>query len=493
MKKELLAYAAIASLVIMGAGCCNASCDKDDPSLIEKKVMEGVREIKQAQEKLKVKSSLKNYEKYVEKINGTNVWASALQKALDENEIVVIPSCEEKYYIEKTVVIPSNRRIEAHGATVRLIDGMNNVMFTTKNAMDGTLKPIPQNTRGENVAIIGGRWEDNSTRRRGYGRSGMFNNLPRKTGNYYGVSTLFYLGNTDKVTVRDVTFYHTGGFSIQSGDSDATWFENIYFDRCFADGLHLNGNMTRIYVKNVRGNVGDDLVALNAYDWINSSINFGPQKYILCEDLELIKTPGASYYPAIRIQPAIFRYADMSEVDCAISDLIFRRVKGIVTYKMYLQTPRYKIGGTREWSKVGSGGNLHFEDLTIESVEPIDKFENYMKGDPLRGHFAPFEFGANLSSVYFKNINLTFDVKRFPTSHIAVVGPKSSIAVNKKDNITYEIFDPWVSCKVGKVVLENIKINGEAPKELVHAVEFNDINKDGNSTGKGVIKEIVYR
>ena len=60
MKKELLAYATIASLVIMGAGCCNASCDKDDPSLIEKKVMEGVLEIKQAQEKLKVKSSLKN-------------------------------------------------------------------------------------------------------------------------------------------------------------------------------------------------------------------------------------------------------------------------------------------------------------------------------------------------------------------------------------------------------------------------------------------------
>jgi hypothetical protein len=455
--------------------------------------MEGVAEIKVAQEKLKDKVSLADYEKYTEKINGTNVWGSALQKALDEHEIVVIPSRKDKYYIEKTVVIPSNRRIEAHGATIRLIDGMKNILFTTKNAIDGTLMPIARNTRGENVAILGGRWEDNCIRRLGYGRTGMFNNLPRKKGNFYGVSTLFYLGNTDKVTVRDATFHHTGGFSIQSGDSDAVWFENIYFDKCFADGLHLNGNMSRVYAKNIRGNVGDDLVALNAYDWINSSINFGPQKYILCEDLELIKTPGASYYPAIRIQPAIFRFEDSSEVDCAISDLIFRRVKGIVTYKMYLQTPRYKIGGTREWAKVGSGGNLHFEDLTIESVEPIDKFPNYMNGDPLRGHFGVFEFGANLSSVYFKNVNLTFDMKRFPTSHLAVVGPKSYRYTDNKTGEAIEIFDPWVSCNVEKVVLENITVNGEAPKELVHATEFNDINKDGNSTGKGVIKEIVYK
>ena len=87
----------------------------------------------------------------------------------------------------------------------------------------------------------------------------------------------------------------------------------------------------------------DDLVALNAYDWLNSSVNFGPQRYILCEDLELVRLPGVSAYPAIRIQPAKYRYADGSIVDCAISDVIFRRVKGITTYKMYLQTPRYTI------------------------------------------------------------------------------------------------------------------------------------------------------
>ena len=491
MKRTIMASSVVAAIVTVLAGCCNACRDKDDPAIIEEKVMEGVKEIKEAQAKLSRKAKLSDYAKYAGNVNGTNVWAAALQKAIDENEIVVIPARAEKYYLDKTVSIPSNRRIEAYGATVRLIDGMNTVMFASKTALDGTLKPIARDTRGENIAILGGRWEDNSVKRRGYGGSGKFNTLPRKIGNYYGVSTLFYLGNADKVTVRDATFHHTGGFAVQSGDCDAAWFENIYFDRCFADGLHLNGNMSRVYVKGVRGNVGDDLVALNAYDWLNSSINFGPQKYVLCEDLELVKTPGARYYPAIRILPAIFRFADGSEIDCAISDVIFRRVKGIVAYKMYLQTPRYEIGGNREWAKVGSGGNLHFEDLTIENVTPIDGFHSYMTGDPLRGHFGVFEFGANLSTVYFKNVNLTFDMKKFPTAHLAVVGPKSIVTHSKGKS--YEIFDPWVNCTVGKVVLENITVNGEGPEELVHATEFKDVNKDGQSTGKGVIVELANK
>ena len=49
------------------------------------------------------------------------VWTAALQKALREHEIVVIPQSEEIYWLDSTVVIPSNRRIEAVGATVRLV------------------------------------------------------------------------------------------------------------------------------------------------------------------------------------------------------------------------------------------------------------------------------------------------------------------------------------------------------------------------------------
>ena len=48
-----------------------------------------------------------------------------------------------------------------------------------------------------------------------------------------------------------------------------------------------------------------------------------------------------------------------------------------------------------------------------------------------------------------------------------------------------------MNCRVGRVVLENVRTRGVPPKELVHASSFNDINKDGRSTGRGVIEKIV--
>ena len=459
---------------------------------IEREVAAACREIDEGQATLSDRCSLADYRALVRAVNGTNMWTAALQKALDEHEIVTIPASDEKYFFDGTVVVPSRRRIEAKGATIRLADGMRTVLLRNASAQDGTLAPIPASAkRDTDIAIVGGRWEDCCTRRAGYGRTGMFNLLPRRKGNYFGVSTLFFFNNVNRLSVTGATFHHTGGFAVQAGDGDAVAFRDISFDRCFADGLHLNGNLTRVLARNVRGQVGDDLVALNAYDWLNSSVNFGPQRYILCEDLELVRLPGVSAYPAIRIQPAKYRYADGSIVDCAISDVIFRRVKGITTYKMYLQTPRYTIGSTPEWAEVGSGGNLFFSDLEIDLDAPIDKIGQYATQEAPRGHFAAFEFGANLSLVHFKNIDITFHADRWPLTHLVQVGPKSCFYPGKDGKPGTEIFDPYVSCRVERVVLENVRVHGTPPAELVYSAAFDDINKDGRSTGRGVIEKIV--
>ena len=457
---------------------------------IEREVEAACREIDEGQATLSDRCSLADYRALVRAVNGTNMWTAALQKALDEHEIVTIPASPEKYFFDGTVVVPSRRRIEATGATIRLADGVRTVLLRNASAQDGTLAPIPAGTRDGNIAIVGGRWEDCCTRRAGYGRTGMFNLLPRKKGNFYGVSTLMFFNNCDHVSVVGATFHHTGGFAVQAGDGDAYRFENITFDRCFADGLHLNGNLTRVLARNVRGQVGDDLVALNAYDWLNSSVDFGPQRYILCEDLELVRLPGVPAYPAIRIQPAKYKYADGSVVDCAISDVIFRRVRGVTTYKMYLQTPRYTIGSTPEWAEVGSGGNLFFSDLEIDLDAPIDMIGQYATQEAPRGHFAAFEFGANLSLVHFRNIDITFHADKWPLTHLVQVGPKSCFYPGKDGKPGTEIFDPYVNCREGRVVLENVRTRGVPPKELVHASSFNDINKDGRSTGRGVIEKI---
>ncbi len=453
---------------------------------IEAAVAKSDAAIVAAQVKLKDACSLADYAKLVQVVNGTNVWTKALQTALREHEIVTIPVSPHVYYIDGSVVVPSNRRIEAHGATIALLPGTRVLMLRNENAPDGTLKPVPADKRDRNIAIVGGRWEDWTRKRMGYGATGCYNMSERRHGNHFGVSTFFYFGNCNEVTVRDLTFAHTSAFSVQSGDGARHLYENIRFDTCYADGLHLNGNLTDVHVKDVRGHVGDDLVALNAYDWLNSSVNFGPQKNVLCEDLELI----GGGYPAIRIQPAKYKYADGSIVDCAVSDVIFRRVKGIMVFKMYLQTPAYAIGNKPEWSAVGSGGNLFFEDIEIDLRRPIDFFGGYVEADPVRGHFGAFEFGANLSSVHFRNIDITFHLDDYPLSHLAVVGPKSGYFGK---HFNHEIFDPYVSCRVGRVTVEGLKIHGKAPAELVRATVFEDVNKDGNSTGRGVIEKLDIR
>lgn len=482
------------AILLLGTAVAAHCFAIDAEKLIERKVASACNEIKSLQAKLSDTCSVTDYRSLVKCVNGTNVWTAALQKALDEHEIVRFPPSEEKYYFDGTVIVPSNRRIEAEGATIRLVDGMRTVLLRNSAALDGTLAPIPATARRDsNIRIVGGRWEDWCTRRAGYGKTGMFNLLPREKGNYFGVSTMFFFNVINHFSVIGATFYHTSGFAIQVGDADALEFRDITFDHCFADGLHLNGNLTRVLARNIRGQVGDDLVALNAYDWLNSSVNFGPQKYIICEDMELVRKPGVSAYPAIRIQPAKFRYADGSTVDCAISDVIFRRVKGITTYKMYLQTPKYEIGKTPEWSAVGSGGNLFFSDLEINLDSPIDKIGQYVTQEAPRGHFAAFEFGANLSLVHFRNIDITLHADKWPLTHLVQVGPKSCYVPGPDGSRGYEVFDPYVNCRVGKVVLENVRVRGVAPKELVHASSFDDINRDGLSTGSGKIDKVEMR
>lgn len=436
------------------------------------------------QAKLARRASLEDYRDKVFRVGGTNVWTRALQAALEANEIVVVPAADEPYFIDGVVRIPSDRRIEAHGATVALLPGVRTLMLRNANCPDGTLKPVA-GTRDDNIAVVGGRWEDWMRKRAGYGKTGRFDMSERKHGNWFGVSTLFYFGNCDHVTVKDVTFAHTSGFAVQAGDGFAHGYEDIAFDDCYADGLHLNGNLTRVHAKNVRGKVGDDLVALNAYDWLDSSVNFGPQRDVLCEDMELVLKDGKGY-PAIRIQPAKYRYADGSVVDCAVSGVIFRRVKGILTYKMYLQTPGYTIGGEKEWAEVGSGGNIWFEDLEIDLEHPIDNFGQYAASDPLRGHFGAFELGANLTDVNFRNISVRFHLDKWPQSHLVTVGPKSLVMGGN-----YEVFDPYVDCFVGRVTVDGLVVRGESPKELVKAISFDDINHDSRSSGKGTIGQLT--
>ena len=448
------------------------------------------RENRAAQERLTKEASLEDYRSLaradMQDDVPITVWSDAFRKALDENEILRIPASDEVYYIDRPILIPSDRRITADdGAVIRLKKGVSTLMFRNVHTVDGTHAPIVSDCRDRNIAIIGGRWEESLEGRRGYGRSGMYD----ENRSYYGVSTCMFFNNMDGLTLRNMTFAHCGGFAVQTGDITGMDIDNITFVKCYADGLHLNGNTENVSVTNIRGQVGDDLVALNMYDWQNSSVDFGPTKTVLCENLELSADSG---YKALRIEPGVYYYDDGSSVDCGLYDAIIRNVRGINTFKLYYQTPAYRIvGGEPERGGPGSGDYLFFEDITIDLNAPIDGFREYTESDPVRGAFAGFEFGANIGHLFFENIDLTLYPEKFPYSYLFCVGPKSCVT----NNGAVEVFDPYVSCEVGTVELKNIRVNGEEPDDIapyIRAVTFEDINGDGRSSGTGVIANVVY-
>lgn len=427
---------------------------------------------------LRDRVSLTDYRVFTRHTDGKTIWTQALQQALREHEWVDIPGAAEPYYIDASVKMPSNRHIEAaQDAVIRLLDGVDVLMLRSENTMDGTHYPIPHDGADENISICGGRWEEWHTQRAGYGKSGKYD----AARSFFGVSSCFLFNHLNRLTLRNMTFAHTAGFAVQVGDVKNALFENITFDACFADGLHINGNCENVWVKHIAGEVGDDLVALNMYDWQNSSVNFGPSRTVICEDLDSAPT---SRYKSLRIEPGVYTFDDGSSVDCSLTDAIIRRVRGIYTYKMYYQTPRYQVGTEPEPGRVGSCSHIYFEDLDIDLASPIDAFPAYLEGDPVRGAFGAFELGANIDFISFENIRMTLHRGQFPRSYPIVVGPKS-IRVGE-----YEIFDPYVSNHVAQIALSRMSINGKMITDAAEAVwvtRFADVNADGHSTGCGSV------
>ena len=176
-------------------------------------------------------------------------------------------------------------------------------------------------------------------------------------------------------------------------------------------------------------------------------------------------------------------------MDCGIFDTVIKDVRGIRTFKLYLQTPQYRLGESPEWGKPGSVNDLFFEDIDINLTAPIDNFGPYKAQDPVRGAFAAFEICAMVGNIYFENIRLRLHRDEWKYSYFICIGPKSAY-VNGK-----EVFDPYLFCHAENLICENISVEGEPVQDLlplIREIEFNDVNADGFSTGKGTVGAVVY-
>ncbi|MBQ8428997.1 MAG: hypothetical protein IJX30_02760 [Clostridia bacterium] len=411
------------------------------------------------------------------------VWTKAFQTALDENDYVYIP--KGKYYVDDSIILSSNKWIKAHKkAEIILLQSCTKLMLRNADVIDGSYTSIPKSApRTENIRIEGGIWSESNRTRLGYGKTGKFDDED----SLHGVSCTMLFSGVNDLLLQNMTFAHSAGFCIQIGRCENFTVKNIYCVNCYADGVHINGEVKNGYVYNIHGEVGDDLVALNAYDWDNSTINNGAIENVT---IEKIYAPiHSECYKAFRIQPGILPIEN-GEIDCYIKDVHIKNVKGVSVFKMYLQTPAYRE--KPDGAKVGWMENMRFENVEVDAREPVDRFPNYLTGASIVGHFGAFELGSNIRSVSFKKVRVLLNKEKYPCSHFVTVGPKSQYIVETG----IELFDPYVVSAVEKLVCKNVRINGKKVKDVqkeVCEISFpaDMYENQFGAGGSGKINEII--
>ena len=407
------------------------------------------------------------------------IWSEAFSFALKNYEDIIIPA--GKYYVDKSLVVPQNRGIIAdENAEIILIKGVKSLLLRNENVIDGSDKPIPKTAiKDENISITGGIWGEENDERLGYGKSGCFD----ENNSMAGVSTCFLFSNVKNLTLKNLTFRHTAGFAIQMGNISNFAVENICFDVCYADGLHINGGTENGTVKNLYGHTEDDLIALNAYDWDNSSINFGKIENLVVDGVKC--DVGGNVHKSIRIQPGIYPYKSGEKEDCFVKNLTIKNVSGVACFKMYLQTPAYTAFPEKNVG-VGRMENILFENISADTSEPVDKQPNYLSGNTVTGNFATFEIGSNVKNLTFNNVKTVLNKAKYPNSYFIAVGPKTQYIAEKK----LELFDPYVCCTIQRINFENVYINNEKKDDLtgfIKEISYDNLYPSALPFGKGKI------
>ena len=407
------------------------------------------------------------------------IWSEAFSFALKNYEDIIIPA--GKYYVDKSLVVPQNREIIAdENAEIILIKEVKSLLLRNENVIDGSDEPIPKTAiKDENISITGGIWGEENDERLGYGKSGCFD----EKNSMVGISTCFLFSNVKNLTLKNLTFRHTAGFAIQMGNISDFAVENICFDGCYADGLHINGGTESGTVKNLYGHTEDDLIALNAYDWDNSSINFGKIENLVVDGVKC--ETGGNVHKSIRIQPGIYPYKNGEKEDCFVKNLTIKNVSGVACFKMYLQTPAYTTFPEKNIG-VGRMENILFENISADTSEPVDKQPNYLSGNTVTGNFATFEIGSNVKNLTFNNVKTVLNKAIYPNSYFIAVGPKTQYIAEKK----LELFDPYVCCTVQRINFENVYINNEKKDDLtgfIKEISYDNLYPSALPFGKGKI------
>jgi hypothetical protein len=404
------------------------------------------------------------------------IWTQALQAALDASGDLRISAREKPYYLDGPLVLKSGQKLTADPtAEMRLKPGCNTCMVRNENVLGFAERPVPTDTHPDtDIVIEGGIWTALATSRTE--ANGNLRGSSAKQNAVPGTHGVILLQNVRRVTVRNVTVRHSQAFAVHFGNASEFTVEGLTLEDHRRDGVHVNGPASHGNIRRVRGDSGDDPVALNAWEWKNYAPSYGPIHHILVEDI----TGAPASVPAtnaIRLLPGVKRFSDGTTLDCPVHDITLRRITDIREFKLYDQ-PNLELGRENDFSiGVGTLKNICFEDLTFNRPGTI-------------------ELHANTDRFTIRNVTLNFPLA--PDWHLLAIGPKSQTYkhAGSADPAKWtEIFSPDLDCTVRNVTVTGVRTadsQTDLPIDRVVHVVQQKLNPDypkttpRGGTGKGI-------
>jgi hypothetical protein len=386
------------------------------------------------------------------------LWSAALRVALDANPKVYVPGRNEPYYLDAPLVVSSGHTLlAAPDAEFRLRPGTNTCMLRNANPVSGWHGPASAGVQPDRgITIQGGIWTGLATaadESNGNGRGPLDaqDSVP-------GAHGVIVLTNVERAIVRDLVIRQSRPFGVQLTNARDFLVENLRFEEHRRDGVHVNGPASYGVVRGISGTTGDDMVALNAWDWQGSTMTFGPIHHVVVENVTGRALAATASGPIpdgsaeIRLLPGHKRFADGTQLACPLEDIVLRRLRAIRTVKMYDQ-PNLEMGRDRDFSD--PIGDMHRVFLRDVVTVPTND--------------ALVQVHANVDGLDVADVVLESPELR-PDYALVSVGPLSAVYKhNPADASTWvEIFSPDKDCTVRNLRLRRVSVQppGGRPQRL---------------------------
>ncbi|MBN2294539.1 MAG: right-handed parallel beta-helix repeat-containing protein [Pirellulales bacterium] len=406
------------------------------------------------------------------------IWTRAIQACLDKHALVRIPHRDKPYYIDGPLVMKTGSHLTVDpGTEIRLKPGTSTCMVRNQNVVDGEHGPVELGKGADSdITIESGIWTTLATtanESNGNARGSGFS--PWKPLGSHGT---IMISNARRVVVRNLTIKQCRPHGIQIGNCSEFLVENIIFDQHRRDGVHMGGPLKNGVVHNIRGATGDDMIALNAWDWKQSNTTFGPIERILVDNVT------AEQPSAVRLLAGTKNFGPGKSVDCDISNCVVRNIRGMHEIKIYDQ-PNLELGRNNDFADpIGKLANLFFSDIHVDHPAP-----------PL------FQIASNVDGIDISHVKLNFaptDIKK-PPFRLVEVGPMSMTYKFDPNNPAswVEVFSPDTDCTVRNLTVSDVRFALKqsqklSPKDLIR-VRNQKLNSDypkttpRGGTGHGIL------